>query len=316
MKNALIALPLLFAAAACSQQKSADDAARTGPYEARSDVAATTRIAPPTAEAAKAAGTAVDIAEQAASLSPDAPDVAVNAAPGVAFDFSYSFTLAADRISGVQEEHAEACQKLGVARCRITGMRYSAQHRGDVGAMTAFKLDPAIARSFAKDATRTVEQAEGKLATAELQGSDVGSRIAADEGQAASLRAELASIERQLAVKGLASQVRIQLDAQARDLRETLRNLERSQDQGKASLATTPVVFNYATASGLPGLGEGSPFAGAATASVNSFVTMLQFFMVAIGVIAPWALFGGAIFWIVRRFRKGPVAPQATTEPA
>ena len=47
------------------------------------------------------------------------PDVAPSAAPGVAFDYSYTFRLADDRIAKVQEEHAAACETLGIQRCRI-----------------------------------------------------------------------------------------------------------------------------------------------------------------------------------------------------
>src|SRR5881628_1327936 len=48
--------------------------------------------------------------------------IAPTAAPGVAFNYKYAFRLPAERITAVQEEHAEACEKLGVARCRITGL--------------------------------------------------------------------------------------------------------------------------------------------------------------------------------------------------
>ena len=52
------------------------------------------------------------------------PDIGGIVAPGVAFTYDYAFTLPAKAISGVQREHAAACERLGVTRCRVTGMRY------------------------------------------------------------------------------------------------------------------------------------------------------------------------------------------------
>ena len=65
------------------------------------------------------------------------------AAPGVAFNYRYAFRLPAERVAEVQEQHAQACEQLGVARCRITGMLYRLVNDDDIEAMLAFKLDPA-----------------------------------------------------------------------------------------------------------------------------------------------------------------------------
>src|SRR5438045_5771082 len=78
----------------------------------------------------------------------DAPGITPTAAPGVAFNYRYAFRLPAERIAGVQEEHAQACEKLGIARCRITGMSFRRTSDREVEARLDFKLDPAIARNF------------------------------------------------------------------------------------------------------------------------------------------------------------------------
>ncbi len=302
MKKSLIALPLLFAAVACSQEKSADTAATeaTTAVDARADVHA---------EAA-----AIERPEVYAGAA-KAPDIDTSVAPGVAFDFRYIFALSSERIGGVQEEHAQACKKLGIAKCRVTGMDYKASNGDDITAMLAFKVDPAIATDFTRDAKRIVEQAEGELSNANLTGTDVGSNIAVTEANADEIKAELAKIESQMVMPGISKEVRARLVEQTADLREQLRSLSQSKNADKAALTMTPVVFEYQTRHSIPGFDGTSPIAGAAAASVSSFVTMLQFIMIAIGVIAPWALFGGAIFWLVRRFRK-PRAVQSVSEPA
>lgn len=67
-----------------------------------------------------AAASAVD----AAGENKAGPDIGGAVAPGVAFTYEYAFTLPARAISGVQREHAAACEKLGPGRCRVTGMSY------------------------------------------------------------------------------------------------------------------------------------------------------------------------------------------------
>ena len=58
----------------------------------------------------------------------------------------------ADR-AGPGEARADL-RALGVARCRITGMRYRVVNENDIEAMLAFKLDPAIARRFGQQGVR------------------------------------------------------------------------------------------------------------------------------------------------------------------
>src|SRR3954454_15786006 len=79
-----------------------------------------------------------------------APGVDVTSAPGVAFNYRYAFRLPGNRIAQVQESHAQACEKLGLTKCRITGMRYRLVNQKDVQAMLALRLDPGIAREFGK----------------------------------------------------------------------------------------------------------------------------------------------------------------------
>ena len=84
------------------------------------------------------------MAEMAAGepMSADAvagPNVRVSAAPGVAFNYRYAFRVPDAKIAAVQEEHAAACETLGLSRCRITGMRYSLIDEDEVTASLAFK---------------------------------------------------------------------------------------------------------------------------------------------------------------------------------
>ena len=75
---------------------------------------------PRKAEAVSPAGSAKEAAADAASgAAASIPDIGGAAAPGVAFTYSYAFTLPAKAISDVQQKHAMDCERLGPSRCRV-----------------------------------------------------------------------------------------------------------------------------------------------------------------------------------------------------
>src|SRR2546421_664985 len=95
--------------------------------------------------------------QREASDTSSPPNISPTAAPGVAFNFNYDFNLPDERISATQEAHASACEKLGIAHCRITGMSYAVDQNEQVSAKLELKLDPLIARQFGKSAQQLVE---------------------------------------------------------------------------------------------------------------------------------------------------------------
>ncbi|MFX7858365.1 hypothetical protein ABTK38_21955, partial [Acinetobacter baumannii] len=84
-----------------------------------------------------------------------------------ALDYDYRFRIAADRIAEVQEAHAQACEALGAAHCRIAGLHYQAgSDPNAVSGQLELLLDPILARKFSKDGIAAVARAGGKLAEA------------------------------------------------------------------------------------------------------------------------------------------------------
>jgi hypothetical protein len=154
-----------------------------------------------------------------AANAPPPPAIGPSAAPGVAFNYRYAFRLPGERIAAVQEQHAAACEKLGLDRCRITGMRYRLVSDDDVEAMLAFKLDPAIARQFGKTGIEAVTRADGMLVDSEISGEDAGADIAYANRNEAQLNEDLARIEAQLAGKGLGSAVGLLAASESRGRR-------------------------------------------------------------------------------------------------
>ena len=247
-----------------------------------------------------------DVQEDAA-----APGVDVTAAPGVAFDYRYAFRLPGNRISQVQEAHAQACEKLGLDRCRITGMRYRLVNQKDVQAMLALRLDPKLARQFGKEATQAVEKADGMLVDQEITGEDAGSRIASAGRSQAELREELARLEAELARPApiVRNATPPPSDRQAlleriSEIRARLRVLSEDTAADKEALAGTPMVFNYGSGSVVPGFDVRSPMRDALQQSADNLVGGFAAILVILITLIPWLLIGGLAVWAVRAVRR------------
>jgi hypothetical protein len=250
-----------------------------------------------------------DIREEAAAdsaVSNRAPGISVSSAPGVAFNYRYAFRVPNAKIAAVQEEHAQACEKLGLDRCRITGMRYRLVSNDEVSAMLAFKLDPTLAREFGKQGIAAVTKAEGMLVDSEITGTDAGAVIEGANRVSAGLRDELAKVEEQLKRSGLSAGERTELTQQAASLREQIRSASATRTEARESLATTPMVFDYGSGDVIPGFDGASPIREAFRTAISSFTTMLGFAIIAIGALLPWGLLGALGWWAYRRFRKPP----------
>lgn len=281
-----------------------------GCSKVESDTATSTSDQPVAAEAVAPPEAARDSAAGTAS-----PGLTTTAAPGVAFAYRYAFTLPARAISGIQQQHASACEKLGPTRCQITGMSYDQPREGEVAARLDLLLAPDIAQRFGSESIAAVEAAEGSLHDASISGEDAGGAIEQSQRQSAALKAELARIERRLIAKGLGEDERRELVRRADELRGQLRSEQVLREDKEASLATTPMRFAYAS-EGLFATGS-DPFGKAAASSLGSLQAMLAFLLTFAGLALPWALLAGIVVLLIRfRAMKQRLARLSATPPA
>ena len=294
-----ICLSLLLATAACSQGGHEESGSTT----VREDLQ--------TMDASESAP------DSAAGRAPRPPGVAPTAAPGVAFNYRYAFRLPAENIGRVQEEHAQACEKLGVERCRITAMNYRDDGDRHVNGQLAFKLDPALARAFGREGINAVTRAQGELLEAAITGTDVGSEIAAATRVQAQQADEVRRIEQQLARPGLSSAERVELQQQLQALRDSIRAGQSEQTGRRQLLANTPVTFDYRAGKTGSRLERAiadavDNFAGAGITALIVLVTLLPWLVL---LLLLWLLWR----WLNRRFgltgrypeRREPAEPIA-----
>jgi hypothetical protein len=253
-------------------------------------------------------GSSSSASNAAADADMAAPGIAPTAAPGVAFNYKYAFRLPAERISGVQEQHALACEKLGLARCRITGMYYHLTGDRDIEARLDFKLDPAIARAFGKQGIDAVNHADGLLVESEITGEEEQSAIDAARRGEADAGERLKQIEAQLARKDLRSPERAELQSQAQQLRDSMAANRAERGEKEAMLATTPMSFSYQSGDMAPGVRR------SLSQGFDNLVGALEWMLLALITLAPWTAVGLLAWLGWRRFRPTRTAAAEAAE--
>lgn len=236
-----------------------------------------------------------------------APGIAVTAAPGVAFNYRYGFRLPPRAIAAVQEAHASTCEKLGIARCRITGMDYRVVGENDIRGSLHFKLDPAIARAFGKRGIDIVQDAKGTLVSAEITGTDAAEAIERAGGTQAEAAAAVARADAALARTDASAEERTELQRQRAAAATAARDAAATAADNRASLARTPMTFDYESGDAVRGFDTSAPLTSALDTMVASGQVTLAVLLGIVAIFGPPAIVFviGLLLW--RRMRR-PVA--------
>lgn len=179
------------------------------------------------------------------------PGETTRAAREAAFSYRYDFRLPSARIADAQEAQAQGCERLGPARCRITGMSYRLDSAGQVSASLGMELAAPIARRFGREAVKAIESAGGALTGAEILGTDTKADRVAAERRADASREDLAEVERQLARLDLPAGVRRDLTARQATLTAERRLATQAGADVREQVAGTPILFTYRAGSGV-----------------------------------------------------------------
>lgn len=242
------------------------------------------------------------------------PNIAPSAAPGVAFNYNYEFSLPDDRIAASQEAQATACENLSLARCRITGMSYSVDQNEQVTAELDLKLDPTIARQFGKSAQQNVVANDGKLVRLDIGSADEGQAVEQATKQKNDVSAQIAQLQQELAKTKPGTNARANLMSQIEELQGQASQQAHAIETSQAALATTPMAFHYYGRGGVPGF-RGNPVREAWITFATTVEWLVGMLLQALAVLIPVALLVALIIalWRTRPMRavrawiKGPV---------
>ena len=237
------------------------------------------------------------------------PDMNPASAPGVAFDYRYSFRLEADRIAQMQQEHQRLCERYG-PRCRITGMDYRAVNEDDVEAMLSLLVDPDIAGRLGRESERAVVAADGELASSEIEGTEIGTAIKTNTASLEELQAELARIDARLARPRLHWRERARLEDERRGLRTQIAELRSTTQAQERQLATTPMLFRYGSGRFAPAGGRDLSVTDAAENAADAFAGGIRILLIVFVTLSPWLLSGLLIWLGIRALRRRFVRPE------
>ena len=254
-------------------------------------------------------------AEQSSSAADEVkgPNVGVSAVPGLSLSYQYGFRMPVEKITGAQEDNAAQCEALGVAQCIITGMSYDVGRDRNVNASLQLRLAPEIARKFGKQAVDIVSKHGGMLAHSQINSEDSGAVIAGAKAGKASVDAERARIEKQLAQPGLGSAERQGLQNQLTALSEAARANTTTQRDAARKLANTPMSLTYETGEVDQNLSDG-PIIGAVKDGWVNVVSGLAVIITILITLLPWALCGALAVYLWRRLARALFRHRAKRE--
>ncbi|HMI41934.1 MAG TPA: DUF4349 domain-containing protein [Sphingomicrobium sp.] len=216
-----------------------------------------------------------------------APGIVPTAAPGVAFAYHYGFRMPDAAISAAQEAHAAACEKLGLAKCRITGMTYELDDRDRVDGTLEIAIDPLLARGFGRDAIAIVEKHEGKLRYARITGEDQNPLLDEAARREGNANRTIAQLEADL-TKAKDENERVQLREQIRQLRADIQSAQSSSAESEAKIQRTPMTFAYRGGAASRGFAGENPATEAWYLFVDSAATLVGFVLKALAIVLPW----------------------------
>ena len=228
----------------------------------------------------------------------EAGDAATDAAD-LAFRYGYTFRLPSAQIADAQEVHASRCERLGPPRCRITGMTYTVDGSGDVGASLSVAVATPLARSFGREGVAAVEQAGGALIGADISGTDTRATASAGDTTRRRGSAELTRLDAQLARSDLSGAERAELTRQRAAAVAQAQAGADETSAARAEVATTPIAFSYRAGRGV---GPAAELAAAGQAAYASLLTTLSVLLMTLAVLGPPVLLALFLFFIARRW--------------
>ena len=96
--------------------------------------------------------------------------------PQLAYSYRYGFRLPSNRVAETQQAHSAACEKLGIARCRVISLSRSGDEDRQYGELR-LSIDAKLARSFAADLGGIVSGKGGEQIDAGITAEDLSKQI-------------------------------------------------------------------------------------------------------------------------------------------
>jgi hypothetical protein len=322
---------------ACSERREAADSRESlrsfdveeAPAPARALAAP---AAPPSAMQPMAAPPpAAPASVAAASEAPTTPNGALpETAPRIAYTYGYSFRLPTAAIAAVQERHLQICRDLGEARCRVAAMNRSARAapsepgaepgtgprtepraQAQVTASLQLQVAAPLAARFGEALSAATGRAGGEIGDRTIAAEDVSHDMVDHQARirtretlirrlSALLETRSGNIQQAVEAERAINQAQEELDSARNWLAET---------EGRVAMTRFEISYEAAAPAAIDETSAdplATSFSRVGSLTTQSFAAIL---LIA-GLLLPWALIGGGIFWLARWWQRRVAASQ------
>jgi hypothetical protein len=244
---------------------------------------------------------------------PPAADIKITH-PEIAYTYSYTFRLPAERIADAQRAHIALCDQVGFAHCHMLQMNRDADGIGTGGSLK-LEVDAAIARKFGHQMSDQVAGAGGAQVGTSITAEDLSKQIVDTEARLRSkelLAARLTELLRTR--KGPVGDL-VAAERGVADVQEEIDGARTSlaTDRGRVAMSTIDVSYrsNEAFSNGFS-----APIREALD-NIGAYLSKsLALLMVAVVVAIPWLVVLVGLVFAFRRLRQALRRRKAKSEAA
>ncbi len=237
------------------------------------------------AEIASPADSVEGVSADDIAAPPTRPDIAISI-PRMAYIYDYGFRLEAEKISDLQERHADMCQAAGPYVCQIV----SQSHSGRVDDEYASgRLELAViadqARAFGTRLGAAAESAGGEQINTAITGEDLTKNMVDTEAR---LRSRIALRDRMMEVlrtrQGSVEEL-VEAERSVARINEEIDGARSWLDEMRQRVAFTRINIDYSTAAA-----PSSDFLGPVSTAVSSIGSILGYLLAIVIVLGSVAI--------------------------
>ncbi len=243
----------------------------------------------------------VDIEEPAeAGMDEAANEQMPQGMPQIAYTYDYGFRVDTDKLSALQQQHADLCVSKGVNVCRIISMNQSGSS-GDYGyGRLHIEVVADQARDFGKELATAAESAGGEQISSSIAGEDLSKQIVDTEAR---LRARTLLRDRLMEVLRSRNGTVAELVEAERGVAQVNEEIDQATSwlaEMRGRVAFSDVTIDYESGSRSSG-GFWEPISWAFSSAGTAIGRAIGAIIMIVATLLPWVLVIGAGIWAWRR---------------
>ncbi|MBA3677010.1 MAG: DUF4349 domain-containing protein [Sphingosinicella sp.] len=243
-------------------------------------------------------------AEAAAPAKPDATGEEVKTAvPQIAYTHLYTFRLASEAVSGVQEKHVALCEKLGPARCRIVDLKRSASSGDYVNGSLTLQVAAPIAAQFGQRIVAAATEAGAETVDRGISGEDLSKQIVDTDARIRTKEALVARLTQILATRSGNIEQAVAAERAVNVAQEELEQARAWLVEMRGRVAMSTFEIGYESGAPLAG-GFSEPIQGAFATVGELFGKSLGLIILVVAALLPWVLIALGIILAMRAARR------------